>query len=123
VILPHSESFENEGDEVGNDPEDEIERIGQAEAEEDPEVLAGLIELSHLCEWLSPGGLRSNFNAALNADPAEVGVEDVGDLEFPYDDDENALPDLEEVVLGDPHDISLIDPGKLTPLNFASREC
>jgi hypothetical protein len=30
--------------------EEEIEQIGQAEADEDPEVLAGMIELSLLCE-------------------------------------------------------------------------
>lgn len=52
VIMPHSEgvSDNDEDDEVGYDePEDEIERLeGVEDEEEDAEVFAGLVELSHL---------------------------------------------------------------------------
>jgi hypothetical protein len=49
-ILPHSESIEEDGIETEEGSEEQIEQIGQAEANEDPEVLAGMIELSLLCE-------------------------------------------------------------------------
>jgi hypothetical protein len=51
MVAPHSESLDdNDDDNEQFGGEDEIERMGEAEAEKDPEVLATLIEQSHLRE-------------------------------------------------------------------------
>jgi len=109
VILPHSESIEAEEDLIGDDLEDEIEGIGQTDADEDPEVLAGLLELSHLCELHAVKNTELELHHGI-AGPAEVDGNDLNELEFPDDD---ALPDFEEVVVRDLDNFTPIDPSEL----------
>jgi hypothetical protein len=65
VILPHSESLDNEEEEAGNEEleDEEIERLGEDD-EADAEVLAGLVELSNLCEQCSVAQPRLSFTGA-----------------------------------------------------------
>ena len=85
MILLHSESIEAEEDLIGDDLEDEIEGIGQTDADEDPEVLAGLLELSHLCELHAVKNTELELHHGI-AGPAEVDGNDLNELEFPDDD-------------------------------------
>jgi hypothetical protein len=80
-ILPHSESNE----EIEEDGQDQIERIWEDGAGDEPEVLAGLAELSRLCEQsgvTSVGNLQLNQT---NVGPAESDENDPDDVDFPND--------------------------------------
>jgi|SRR5882762_4090193 len=110
-ILPHSESNE----EIEEDGQDQIERIWEDGAGDEPEVLAGLAELSHLCEQsgiTSVGNLQLN---QMNVGPAKSDENNPDDVDFP--DDANPTPDFNGVTIGkhppamDPS--RLIDPSVL----------
>jgi hypothetical protein len=117
VVVPYSEALDDNDDIFDDMDENLIEGMEEDEADDDPEVLAALLEQSRLREPDPPYQSKLIFINA-NTGPAEV---DDHDQPGPYffddyfDDDDDAPPaDFNEMASGnrDLDDTDIIDPRK-----------